>query len=165
MNQELMALYKERGVNPAAGCLPMLLPLPVFFAFYSLLYTAIELRGAPFGLWIHDLSRPDPYYVTPILMGLSQVWQQWMMPAAGVDPAQQKMMMVMPVVFMFIFLTMPSGVVIYWIVNNMWGIGQQLLTNRLIGAPVVRSVRPPAERRVKRVGSGKTDAAREARED
>jgi membrane protein insertase Oxa1/YidC/SpoIIIJ len=69
--------------------------------------------------------------------------------------------MIMPVVFMFIFLTMPSGVVIYWIVNNMWGIGQQLLTNRLIGPPVVRSVRPPAERRVKRVGSGKTDAARE----
>jgi YidC/Oxa1 family membrane protein insertase len=163
MNQELMALYRERGVNPAAGCLPMLLPLPVFFAFYSLLYTAIELRGAPFLFWIQDLSRPDPYYVTPIVMGLSQVWQQWMMPAAGVDPAQQKMMMIMPVVFMFIFLTMPSGVVIYWIVNNMWGIGQQLLTNRLIGPPASRTIRPPAERRVKRVGSGKTDAA--ARED
>ena len=163
MNQELMALYKERGVNPAAGCLPMLLPLPVFFAFYSLLYTAIELRGAPFLFWIQDLSRPDPYYVTPIVMGLSQVWQQWMMPAAGVDPAQQKMMMIMPVVFMFIFLTMPSGVVIYWIVNNLWGIGQQLLTNRLIGPPAARNVRPPAERRVKRVGSGKTEAA--ARED
>jgi YidC/Oxa1 family membrane protein insertase len=161
MNQELMALYRERGVNPAAGCLPMLLPLPVFFAFYSLLYTAIELRGAPFLFWIQDLSRPDPYYVTPIVMGLSQVWQQWMMPAAGVDPAQQKMMMIMPVVFMFIFLTMPSGVVIYWIVNNMWGIGQQLLTNRLIGPQAPRNVRPPAERRVKRVGSGKTDAARE----
>jgi YidC/Oxa1 family membrane protein insertase len=161
MNQELMTLYRERGVNPAAGCLPMLLPLPVFFAFYSLLNTAIELRGAPFMGWIQDLSGPDPYYVTPILMGLSQVWQQWMMPAAGVDPAQQKMMMIMPVVFMFIFLTMPSGVVIYWIVNNLWGIGQQLLTNRLIGPPAVRSVRPPAERRVKRVGSGKTDAARE----
>jgi YidC/Oxa1 family membrane protein insertase len=161
MNQELMALYKERGVNPAAGCLPMLLPLPVFFAFYSLLYTAIELRGAPFGFWIQDLSRPDPYYVTPILMGLSQVWQQWMMPAAGVDPAQQKMMMIMPVVFMFIFLSMPSGVVVYWIVNNLWGIGQQLLTSRLIGPPAARNVRPPAERRVKRVGSGRTDAARE----
>jgi YidC/Oxa1 family membrane protein insertase len=161
MNQELMALYKERGVNPAAGCLPMLLPLPVFFAFYSLLYTAIELRGAPFLFWIQDLSRPDPYYVTPILMGLSQVWQQWMMPAAGVDPAQQKMMMIMPVVFMFIFLSMPSGVVVYWIVNNLWGIGQQLLTSRLIGPPAARNVRPPAERRVKRVGSGRTDAARE----
>jgi YidC/Oxa1 family membrane protein insertase len=161
MNQELMTLYRERGVNPAAGCLPMLLPLPVFFAFYALLQYSIELRGAPFLFWIQDLSRPDPYYVTPILMGLSQVWQQWMMPAAGVDPAQQKMMMIMPVVFMFIFLTMPSGVVIYWIVNNLWGIGQQLLTNRLIGPPAVRSVRPPAERRVKRVGSGKTDAARE----
>src|SRR4030095_12382830 len=68
MNQELMTLYKERGVNPAAGCLPMLLPLPAFFAFYALLYPAIELRGAPFAGWIHDLSQPDPYYITPVLM-------------------------------------------------------------------------------------------------
>ena len=102
MNQELMALYRERGVNPASGCVPMLLTLPVFLAFYSLLTTAIELRGAPFIGWIHDLSRPDPYYVTPMLMGISQVWQQWMTPQAGVDPTQQKMMMIMPVVFIFV---------------------------------------------------------------
>ena len=161
MNQEMMALYRERGVNPAAGCLPMLLPLPVFFAFYALLTVAIELRGAPFVGWIHDLSRPDPYYVTPILMVITQVLQTWMMPMAGGDPMQQKMMMVMPIVLGFIFLTMPSGVVIYWVVNNVWSIGQQLVTNRLIGPPNVRTVRPPAERRLKRVGGGKTDAAKE----
>jgi YidC/Oxa1 family membrane protein insertase len=161
MNQEMMALYRERGVNPAAGCLPMLLPLPVFFAFYALLTVAIELRGAPFVSWIQDLSRPDPYYVTPILMVLTQVLQTWMMPMAGGDPMQQKMMMFMPIVLGFIFLTMPSGVVVYWVVNNVWGIGQQVVTNRLIGPPNVRTVRPPAERRVKRVGAGKTDAAKE----
>ena len=159
MNKELMKLYQDRGVNPAAGCLPMLIPLPVFFAFYALLYTAIELRGAPFVGWIHDLSRPDPLYITPILMGATQFWQQWIMPAAGVDPAQQKMMMIMPLIFMFIFLTLPAGVVLYWVVNNFLAIGQQYLTNRIIGPAPVRTVRPPAERRLKRAGSGKTDAA------
>ena len=162
MNQELMALYRERGVNPAAGCLPMLLPLPVFFAFYALLYTAIELRGAPFVGWIHDLSQPDPYYITPVLMVVTQVLQTWMMPAAGMDPMQQKMMLIMPIVLGFIFVTMPSGVVIYWVVNNIWGIGQQVVTTRLIGPPNIRNPRPPAERRVKRVGSGKTEAAKES---
>ena len=161
MNQELMALYRERGVNPAAGCLPMLLPLPVFFAFYALLYGAIELRGAPFVGWIHDLSLPDPLYITPVLMVVTQVLQTWMMPAAGTDPMQQKMMLFMPIVLGFIFLSMPAGVVIYWVVNNIWGIGQQILTTRLIGPPNIRNPRPPAERRLKRVGSGKTDAAKE----
>src|SRR5207245_8710450 len=93
MNQELMALYKERGVNPASGCVPMLLTMPVLFAFYSLLSTAIELRGAPFFGWIHDLSVHDPLYVTPVLMGVSQLWQTRITPAAGADPAQQKTMM------------------------------------------------------------------------
>jgi YidC/Oxa1 family membrane protein insertase len=161
MNQEVMALYRERGVNPAAGCVPMLLPLPVFFAFYALLYGAIELRGAPFVGWIQDLSQPDPLYITPALMVVTQVLQTWMMPAAGMDPIQQKMMLVMPIVLGFIFVTMPSGVVIYWVVNNIWGIGQQLVTNRLIGPPNVRNPRPPAERRIKRVGGGKTDLATE----
>ena len=159
MNQELMALYKERGVNPASGCVPMLLPFPILIAFYSLLTTAIELRGAPFIFWIHDLSRPDPYYVTPILMGASQLWQQWLAPAAGMDPAQRKMMLVMPVVFTFLFISYPAGVAVYWLATNLWAIGQQYLTNYLIGPPNVRTVRPPAERRVKRVGSGKTEAA------
>ena len=149
MNQELMQLYQERGVNPAAGCIPMLLPFPVLLAFYALLTTAIELRGAPFAGWIHDLSRPDPYYITPIFMVVSQVVQQWMMPAAGVDPTQQKMMLVMPLVLGFIFLSFPAGVVLYWIVNTVWAIGQQLATNKLIGPPNVKNVRPAAERQLK----------------
>ena len=164
MNQEMMALYKERGVNPASGCVPMLMTMPFIFAFYALLSTAIELRGAPFIGWIHDLSAHDSYFVTPILMGLSQIWQQRLTPAAGVDPVQQKMMMLMPVFFTFLFLWYPSGVALYWLVNNIWAIGQQYLTNYLIGPPDVRAARSSAgERRMKRVGGGKTDAA--ARDD
>ena len=97
MNVEVMNLYRERGVNPASGCVPMLLTMPVLFAFYSMLAVAIELRGAPFMLWIHDLVAPDPYYVLPVLMGVTMFLQQRMTPATG-DPAQQRMMMVMPVV-------------------------------------------------------------------
>ncbi len=161
MNQELMTLYRERGVNPAGGCVPMLLTMPVLFSFYSLLTVAIELRGAPFIGWINDLSLPDPYFVTPILMGASQFWQQWMTPQnPGVDPVQQKIMMFMPLMFVFFFLWAPSGVAIYWFVSNLWGIGQQYLTNYLIGPPSVRHIRPAAERRVKTVGSGATEAAR-----
>ena len=135
INQELMALYKERGVNPASGCVPMLLPMPVLLAMWALLSTAIELRGAPFFGWIHDLSAHDPFYVTPILMGASQMWQQKLTPSAGADPAQQKMLMFMPVMFTFMSLSFPSGLVIYWTVSNIWGIGQQYFTNYLIGAP------------------------------
>jgi YidC/Oxa1 family membrane protein insertase len=159
MNQELMALYKERGVNPASGCVPMLLTMPVLFAFYALLSTAIELRGAPFIGWIHDLSLHDPLYITPVLMGISQLWQQRITPAVGADPAQQKTMMLMPVVFTFMFLWAPAGVAIYWLMANLWGIGQQYLTNYMIGPPKVHNLRPPAERQMKRVGGGKTDAA------
>ena len=160
MNQELMTLYRERGVNPASGCVPMLLTLPVLYAFYALLSKSIELRGAPFVFWIHDLSMPDPLFITPVLMGLSQLWMQKMTPTQpGADPAQQKMMMFMPVMFTFFFLWAPAGLAIYYAVSNIWGIGQQYLTNYLIGPPTVRTVRPPAERRLKRVGGGKTEAA------
>ena len=162
MNQELMALYRERGVNPASGCIPILLTLPVFLAFYALLTTAIELRGAPFVAWIHDLSQPDPFYVMPILVGISQIVTQWMTPQAGMDPTQQKMMLIMPIVLIFVFVSTPAGALIYWLVGNIWRLGQQYLTNYLIGPPNVRTVRPAAERRVKRVGGGKTEeAARE----
>jgi YidC/Oxa1 family membrane protein insertase len=161
MNQELMALYRERGVNPASGCVPMLLTLPVLLAFYALLTVSIELRGAPFFGWIQDLSRPDPFYVTPVLMGITQFWQTKMTPQAGADPAQQKMMQFMPIIFMFFFLWAPAGVVLYWFVSNLWAIGQQYATNYIIGPPNVRQVRPPAERRLKRAGAGKTDAAAE----
>ncbi len=154
MNQEMMNLYRTRGVNPASGCIPMLLTMPVLFAFYSLLSVAIEIRGASFVGWITDLSVHDPLYVTPILMGITMAIQQKMTPTTA-DPVQQRMMMLMPLVFTFMFLWAPSGLVIYWLVSNLWAIGQQHVTNRLIGPPVVRTVRPPAERRVKKVGGSK----------
>ena len=159
MNKELMELYKQEGVNPAAGCVPMLLTFPVLFAMWALLQTSIELRGAPWFGWIHDLSSYDHFYVLPVLMGGTSFWQQKMMPATGGDPAQQKMMMFMPLFIMFIFLWLPAGALIYYVVTNVWTIGQQYLTNHLIGPPAVRTVRPPAERRLKRVGGGKTEAA------
>ena len=124
MNVEVMGLYREHGVNPASGCLPMLLTMPVLFAFYSMLGQAIEVRGAAFGLWIRDLSRYDPYYVLPILMGLTMLWQQKMTPSS-VDPAQQKMMMFMPIIFGVMFYSMPSGLVLYWLTNTALGIVEQ----------------------------------------
>ena len=135
MNQELMELYKTAGVNPASGCVPMLLTMPVLFAFYSLLSVAIELRGAPFTLWIHDLSQQDPLYITPLIMGATMLWQQWITPAAGMDPAQQRVMMIMPLMFTVFFLWAPSGLVIYWLFSNLLTIGQQYLTNRIVGPP------------------------------
>jgi YidC/Oxa1 family membrane protein insertase len=131
MNTELMELYKAKGANPASGCVPMLLTFPVLFAFYAFLSQAIELRGAPWIFWIHDLSRHDPYYVTPLLMGASQFVQTRMMPATG-DPQQQRMMMFMPLMFMVFFLWAPSGLVLYWLCSNLWTIGQQYFTNRLL---------------------------------
>ena len=133
-NTELMNLYREKGVNPASGCVPMLLTFPVLFAFYALLSQAIELRGAPFFGWITDLSVRDPWFITPLLMGGTMFWQQSMTPSTA-DPAQQKVMMFMPVMFTFMFLWAPSGLVIYWLVSNLFAIGQQYVTNRMIGAP------------------------------
>jgi len=160
MNVELMNLYRERGVNPASGCVPMLLTMPVLFAFYAMLSVAIELRGAPFIGWIKDLSTYDPLFITPILMGATQFVQTKMAPATG-DPTQQKMMLFMPLIFMTMFIWAPSGLVLYWTVSNLWAIGQQMLTNRLIGPPQARAVRPPAERRVKVAGGGKSSGAKE----
>src|SRR5262245_44837733 len=158
MNTEIMNLYREKGVNPASGCVPILLTLPVLFAFYALLGQAIELRGADFGWWVKDLSQPDPYYVFPILVAITMVWQQKLTPAT-MDPAQQKMMMFMPIMFGFIFLTTAAGTVLYWFVSNLWAIGQQYFTNWLVGPPEVQTVRPAAERRLKNAGSGRTAGA------
>jgi YidC/Oxa1 family membrane protein insertase len=134
MNSEVMELYKAKGVNPASGCVPMLLTLPFLFAFYSMLSQAIEIRGADFFGWITDLSRHDPLFITPVLMGVTMFWQQKMTPSS-MDPAQQKVMMFMPVMFLFMFLWAPSGLVIYWFISNLWAIGQQYLTSYLIGPP------------------------------
>lgn len=124
MNEELLDLYKKNRVNPLGGCLPMLLQIPVFIALYHALFFSIELRGAPFMLWIQDLSVSDPYYVTPVLMGATMFLQQKMTPMMG-DPIQQKIMMFLPIVFTFLFLTFPAGLVIYWTVNNLLTISQQ----------------------------------------
>ncbi|HXW68551.1 MAG TPA: membrane protein insertase YidC, partial [Dissulfurispiraceae bacterium] len=129
MQREVMELYKKHKVNPMGGCLPMVLQIPVFFALYKVLLISIELRGAPFIFWIHDLSSKDPSYVLPVVMGITMVIQQKMTPSS-MEPAQQKMMMIMPVVFTFMFLSFPSGLVLYWLVNNLLSIGQQFYTNR-----------------------------------
>jgi YidC/Oxa1 family membrane protein insertase len=158
MNEEMMALYKEKGVNPASGCVPMLLTMPVLFAFYSMLSVAVEIRGEPWALWITDLSQHDPFYITPVLMGATMLWQQSMTPVA--DPAQQKIMMITPVMFLMFFLWAPSGLVLYWLMSNLIGIGQQYATNAIIGKPIPPAPRPPAERKVKQAGSGQTEAAK-----
>ena len=128
MNEEIMALYKTEGVNPAGGCLPMLLQIPVFFAFYNLLSTAVELWHAPWIGWIRDLTAPDPYYLLPILMGATQVLQQRLTPSAG-DPFQRRMMQAFPIVFTVFSLGFASGLVLYWLVNNILTIAQQLIYN------------------------------------
>jgi YidC/Oxa1 family membrane protein insertase len=134
MNSEVMELYKSKGVNPASGCVPMLLTLPFLFAFYSMLSQSIEIRGAYFIGWITNLSAPDPWFVSPVLMGLTMWWQQKMTPTT-MDPTQQKVMMFMPAMFTLMSFSFPSGLVIYWLVSNLWGIGQQKFTNYLIGPP------------------------------
>jgi YidC/Oxa1 family membrane protein insertase len=123
-----------------------------------MLSVAIELRGAPFVGWIHDLSVHDPLFITPVLMGLTQFVQTKMTPSTA-DPMQQKMMLFMPLIFMTFFLWAPSGLVLYWLVSNLWAIGQQALTNKLIGPTAQRVVRPPAERRLKNAGGGKSEQA------
>ena len=124
MNAEMLELYKKHKVNPVGGCLPMLLQIPVFIALYHALFFSIELRGAPFMGWIVDLSVADPYYVYPVLMGATMFLQQRLTPSIG-DPMQQKIMMFLPIVFTFLFISFPSGLVIYWTVNNMLTISQQ----------------------------------------
>lgn len=130
MNEETMKLYKEHGVNPAGGCLPMLIQLPIFWGFFRLLIVAIEFRHAPFMLWLTDLSVKDPYYITPILMGITQFISQKMTPTTG-DSTQQKMMLIMPVVMTIFFMNFQSGLVLYWLTNNVLQIGQQYIMNRL----------------------------------
>lgn len=130
MNQEVMRLYQTHKINPLGGCLPLFLQLPIFIALYKALYVAIDLRHAPFWLWIQDLSEKDPYYVTPIVMGLSYFLQQKLTPS-GADPTQQKVMLMMPVVFTVIFLNLPSGLVLYFLVSNILSIAQQLVTNKI----------------------------------
>ena len=132
MNRAVMELYKTHKVNPLGGCLPMLVQMPIFIALYNALMSSIELRHAPFMLWIQDLSTKDPYYVTPIIMGATMFIQQKMTPATGMDPVQAKMMLALPVVFTVMFINMPAGLVLYWLVNNILTIAQQMYINKLL---------------------------------
>lgn len=127
--QEMMKLYKAEKVNPAGGCLPILVQIPVFIALYWTLLESVELRQADFMLWIHDLSIPDPYFVLPLLMGASMLAQHFLNPAP-MDPLQKKIMLAMPVVFTVFFLWFPAGLVLYWVVNNLLSIAQQYYISR-----------------------------------
>lgn len=133
MQQAMMELYKKEKVNPMSGCLPVLITMPVFFGLYRVLMESVELRHAPFFGWVHDLSAPDPYFVLPVIYILVMLATQWLSPsAAGMDPAQQKMMKVMPVVFGFMFLFFPAGLVLYWVINGITSLTQQWLITRSV---------------------------------
>jgi len=131
LNKELIKLYRDHKVNPVGGCLPMLLQMPVFVALFNVLYMTIELRQAPFLLWVTDLSMPDPYYVLPILMGVTMIIQQKITPTT-MDPVQAKIMLLLPAFMTLLFLNFASGLVLYWFTNNLLTIGQQFVTDRYI---------------------------------
>lgn len=132
LQAEMMSLYKKHGANPMGGCLPLVLQIPVFFAIYRVLYNAVELKSASWILWIHDLSVMDPYFVLPILMGVSMYMQQTLTPSAITDPTQAKIFKLLPVVFTLFLITFPAGLVLYWTVNNIFSIIQQLLINKML---------------------------------
>ena len=131
LNKELMKLYKDQKVNPLGSFLPMILQMPVFIALFNVLYMTIDLRQAPFMLWITDLSVQDPYYVLPVIMGATMFIQQKITPTT-MDPAQAKIMLVLPVAMTFLFVNFPAGLVLYWLTNNVLTISQQLVTDRFL---------------------------------
>jgi YidC/Oxa1 family membrane protein insertase len=129
MNEEVMALYKAEGVNPAGGCLPLLIQMPILFAFYRLLSTSVELRHAPWLFWVQDLSAKDPYFILPLIMGATQFLQVYLAPQSG-DPAQRRLFLLMPLFMLVFFFSAPSGLVLYWLTNNVLTIAQQAVYNR-----------------------------------
>ena len=131
MSQATMELYKREKINPLGGCLPMIVQVPVFISLYWVLLESVELRQAPFILWIHNLAVPDPYFVLPVLMGLAMFLQQRLNPTP-VDPLQQKVMMVLPIAFSIFFAFFPSGLVLYWVTNNILSMTQQWVITRQI---------------------------------
>ena len=131
MNAQMMEMYKKHGANPMGGCLPLILQIPVFFALYRVLLNAVELQGAPWILWIEDLAQMDPYFVLPILMGASMWFQQRITPMNLTDPLQEKIFKWFPVIMTIFFVYFPSGLVLYWLVNNLFTIGQQYFINHM----------------------------------
>lgn len=134
VQQAMIELYRTEKLNPLGGCLPMVVQIPVFIALYWVLLESVDLRQAPFVLWIHDLSAPDPYFVLPILMGLTMAGQQLLNPTLNMDPLQRKIMLVLPIVFTVFFLFFPAGLVLYWVVSNLLSILQQWWITRLEAA-------------------------------
>ncbi|MBI5674075.1 MAG: membrane protein insertase YidC [Nitrospirae bacterium] len=128
LNKELIKLYRDHKVNPVGGCLPMVLQMPVFVSLFNILYMTIDLRQAPLGLWINDLSVQDPYYILPIVMGISMMVMQKIQPTT-MDPTQAKMMLMLPVAMTFLFVNFPAGLVLYWLTNNVLTIVQQFVTD------------------------------------
>ena len=137
MNQAMMELYKIEKINPLGGCLPIVVQIPVFIALYWVLLESVELRHAPWALWIHDLAAPDPYFVLPLLMGASMFAQTWLNPQP-LDPIQQKVMLAMPIMFTVFFLFFPAGLVLYWVVQNILSIAQQWWVGRSLGTHTKR---------------------------
>ncbi len=131
LNMHMMELYKKNGANPMGGCLPILMQIPIFFAIYRVLLNAIELKGAEWILWIKDLSLMDPYFVLPILMGITMFLQQKLTPTNFTDPMQEKIMRFLPLIFTFFFVTFPAGLTLYWFVNNVCSVVQQIFVNKL----------------------------------
>ncbi len=131
LNVHMMELYKKHGANPMGGCLPILLQIPVFFAVYRVLQNAIELKGAEWILWVHDLAVMDPYFILPIAMGLTMFIHQRITPTTFTDPMQEKIMKFLPLIFTFFFVTFPAGLTLYWFTNNLASIVQQFYVNRL----------------------------------
>src|SRR6185312_14518872 len=134
MQQEMMKIYREEKVNPLGGCLPMVIQIPVFIALYWVLLSSVEMRGAPWILWIHDLSAPDPYYILPVVMALTSLLQTALNPAPP-DPMQAKLMWIMPLAFSVMFVFFPAGLVVYYITNNSLSILQQWIINTRMGVP------------------------------
>lgn len=143
LQMNMMKLYKENGANPLGGCLPILLQVPFFFAIYKLLMSSTEIKGADF-LWISDIGLMDPYYILPILMGVSMFIQQSITPSNFQDPVQEKIFKFMPVIFIFFFITFPAGLVLYWTINNVLQIGQQFIINKVL------KVREEAKKAIKK---------------
>jgi YidC/Oxa1 family membrane protein insertase len=136
----MMELYKKHGANPMGGCLPLVLQIPVFFALYRVILNAIELKGSPWILWIHDLALMDPYYVLPILMGISMFLQQKITPNTMQDETQKKIFQFLPVIFTFFFLWFPAGLTLYWFINNLFTITQQLYINSVFAKRKAREI-------------------------
>ena len=134
MQQEMMRIYREEKVNPMGGCFPIMVQIPVFIALYWVLLSSVEMRNAPWAMWIHDLSSPDPYYILPLVMTLTTMLQTSLNPAPP-DPLQAKMMWFMPLAFSVMFFFFPAGLVMYWITNNVLSIAQQWVINTRMGVP------------------------------